>query len=96
MQVQMTAMKEEATEVDTSKIKQPKLKSKWAVHGSQDDQQAEVVDLTLDDLDSAFGALMNKCSQESTKSQQEVSKPASSDVNKSSQDSDRLHGDESL
>ena len=39
---------------------------------------------------------MNKCSQESTKSQQEVLKPASSDVNKSSQDSDKSHRDESL
>ena len=61
-----------------------------------DDQQTEVVDLTPDDLDGAFSALMNKYSQESTKSQQEVLKPANSDVNKSSQDSDRSHGDESL
>ena len=110
----MTAIKEEAIEVEASKIttcsksvknssqddkgnqKQPKSKSKKAAHGSQDDQQTEVVDLTPDDLDSAFSALMNKCSQESTKSQQEVSKPASLDVNKSSQDSDKSHGDESL
>ena len=114
MQAQMTAMKEEATEVEASKMttysksakncsqddkgneKQPKSKLKRAVCGSQDDQQAEVVDLTLDDLDGAFGALMNKCSQESTKSQQEVLKPASSDVNKSFQDSDKSHRDESL
>ena len=56
MQAQMTAMKEEATKVEASKIithsksaknsnqddkgdeKQPKSKSKQAVHGSQDDQ----------------------------------------------------------
>ena len=71
--------------------KQPKSKSKRTVHGSQDDQQSEVVDLTPDDLDSAPGALMNTCSQESTKSQQEVLKPVSSDVNKSSQDPDRSY-----
>ena len=56
MQAQMTAMKEEATKVEASKMttcsksaknssqddqgnkKQPKLKSKQAAHGSQDDQ----------------------------------------------------------
>ena len=81
---------------DKGNEKQPKSKSKWAAHGSQDNQQTEVVDLTPDDLDGAFSALMNKCSQESTKSQQEISKPASSDVNKSSQDSDKSHRDESL
>ena len=111
MQAQMTAMKEEvkaskmtthsksaknSSQDDKGDEKQPKSKSKQAVHGSQDDQQADVVDLTSGDLDGAFGALMNKCSQESTKSQQEVSKPASSDVNKPSQDSDKSHGDESL
>ena len=54
------------------------------------------MDLTPDDPDSAFGALMNKCSQDSTKSQQEVLKPASSDVNESSQDPIKSHRDESL
>ena len=81
---------------DKGNKKQPKSKSKWAACGSQDDQQTEVVDLTPDDLDGAFSTLMNKCSQESAKSQQKVSKPASSDVNKSSQDSNKSHGDESL
>ena len=61
-----------------------------------DDQRAEVVDPTPDDLEGTFSTLMNKCSQESAKSQQEVPKPASSDINKSSQDPDRSHGDESL
>ena len=101
MQAQMTAMKEEAIKVEASKMT---TRSKSAKNSSQDDkgdkkqpklklkQQTEVVDLTPDDLNGAFGALMNKCSQESTKSQQEVSKPASSDVNKS----DKSHGDESL
>ena len=81
---------------DKGNEKQPKSKLKQAAHGSQDDQQAEVVDVTPDDLNGAVSALMNKCSQESTKSQQEVSKPASLDVNKSSQDSDKSHRDESL
>ena len=80
MQTQMIAMKEEATEVEASKMttgSKSAKNSSQAVHGSQDDQQAEVVDLTPDDLDGTFSALMNKCSQESTKSQQEVLKPAS-------------------
>ena len=65
-------------------------------HGSQDGQQAEVVDLTPDDLDNAFSALMNTGSQESTISQQEVSKPVSSDVNKPSQDPNKSYGDGSF
>ena len=50
---------------DKGDEKQPKPKLKWAACGSQDDQQTEVVDLTPDDLNSAFSALMNKCSPES-------------------------------
>ena len=81
---------------DKGDEKPPKSKLKRAAHGSQDDQQTEVVDLTPDDLDGTFSALMNKCSQESAKSQQEISKQASLDVNKSSQGSNKSHRDESL
>ena len=50
----------------TKVMKSNPSKVETAVHGSQDDQWAGVVDLTPDDLDGAFSALMNKCSQEST------------------------------
>ena len=62
---------------DKGHEKQSKSKLKWTACGSQDNQQAKVVDLTPNDLDSAFGTLMNTDHQESTKSQQEVLKPVS-------------------
>ena len=47
------------------------------------------VGLESDDLAGAFDAMLNAYSKESSKSQQEVSKPADLDVNKSQQEASR-------
>ena len=47
--------------------KQSKPKPEWTARSSQDDLQDEV-DLSPDNLESAFGTMLNACSQESNKS----------------------------
>ena len=67
---------------DSGKL--PKPKSKQAAQDSQDDQSAEV-EFLLDDLKGAFDAMLNTGNQESSQSQQEMSKPSDPDASKSDQ-----------
>ena len=48
---------------------------KQLTHNSKSKQKAKSLDLTSDDLDGHFGALLDKCSQETTSTAQEGSQP---------------------
>ena len=68
--------------------KPPKLKSKPATQGSQDDQSAEA-GFPSDDLKGAFDAMMDPDNQESNQSQQEPLRPSDPSMNKPAQEASK-------